>query len=389
MQQNEPKPWREVPVELAELLRPELAATVDEIIAAVRAEVPEYDQPLEGEFGRLISDGVALALDQFVDLLGSDSGQPDTAIYEAMGRAEVEAGRTLDALQSAYRTGARVAWRRVVRDAGDRLPPEVMYVLAEAIFAFIDRLADASVAGYAAEQSAREGFAQARRQALVEDLLSGPVADEDALREAALRAGWDVPKQLLVVALGAEDDAVTLARRAPSGTIGARVEDGALLVVGDPDGPGRRRALVLALATHRAVIGPAVPWTRAYLSAERARLGAALQRRGRLGAGLVDTEDHLLDLLLGLDPALAADLVARRLGPLGALKPGPRARAVQTLRAWLDAHGDVSATAVALHVHPQTVRYRLSGLRDLYDEDLDDPVARLEIAVALHVQSGA
>jgi DNA-binding PucR family transcriptional regulator len=36
-----------------------------------------------------------------------------------------------------------------------------------------------------------------------------------------------------------------------------------------------------------------------------------------------------------------------------------------------------------LHVHPQTVRYRLAQLRELFGERLDDPDARFELALAL------
>jgi len=44
----------------------------------------------------------------------------------------------------------------------------------------------------------------------------------------------------------------------------------------------------------------------------------------------------------------------------------------------------VSAAAEVLHVHPQTVRYRLNGLREAFgDGALDDPAARLELALAL------
>jgi DNA-binding PucR family transcriptional regulator len=60
-----------------------------------------------------------------------------------------------------------------------------------------------------------------------------------------------------------------------------------------------------------------------------------------------------------------------------------RDRAVSTLTAWLDAHGDIAETATTLHVHPQTVRYRLAGLREIFGTALDDPAARLELAVAL------
>ena len=41
--------------------------------------------------------------------------------------------------------------------------------------------------------------------------------------------------------------------------------------------------------------------------------------------------------------------------------------------------------AAALHVHVQTVRYRLGQLRDLLGDALDDPAARLELALALRI----
>jgi hypothetical protein len=50
-------PWAVVSAEVAEMVRPGLADLVEDIIKAVRAEVVEYDQPLEGEFGRLIRGG--------------------------------------------------------------------------------------------------------------------------------------------------------------------------------------------------------------------------------------------------------------------------------------------------------------------------------------------
>ena len=111
-----------------------------------------------------------------------------------------------------------------------------------------------------------------------------------------------------------------------------------------------------------------------------------LHAAGRLGdAPLARADDHLLALLLVADRQLAADLVHSRLGPLGALTPPARARAIETLRAWLDAHGDISAAAAALHVHPQTVRYRIAALREELAPALDDADARLELALALRV----
>jgi DNA-binding PucR family transcriptional regulator len=45
--------------------------------------------------------------------------------------------------------------------------------------------------------------------------------------------------------------------------------------------------------------------------------------------------------------------------------------------------GAVSPTAAALDVHPQTVRYRVARLRELFGTSLDDPEARFELQLAL------
>jgi DNA-binding PucR family transcriptional regulator len=92
-------------------------------------------------------------------------------------------------------------------------------------------------------------------------------------------------------------------------------------------------------------------------------------------------------MLHGGDGSLGADLAARRLAPLDDLRPGPRARLTETLRAWLDDPGQVQRVAARLHVHPQTVRYRLAQLRELLGDDLDDAEARFELALSLRARS--
>ena len=71
-------------------------------------------------------------------------------------------GRTLDALQSAYRVGARVAWRRISAAARRRRRRSgPLAVLAESIFAYIDELSADSVEGYAAGAARAGGRAAA------------------------------------------------------------------------------------------------------------------------------------------------------------------------------------------------------------------------------------
>ena len=98
----------------------------------------------------------------------------------------------------------------------------------------------------------------------------------------------------------------------------------------------------------------------------------------------VAADDHLAELLLhGGDATLATDLATRVLAPLGELRPKAATRLRETLRAWLDHPGQVQAVAERLHVHPQTVRYRVAQLRELFGDRLDDPDARFELALAL------
>ena len=42
--------------------------------------------------------------------------------------------------------------------------------------------------------------------------------------------------------------------------------------------------------------------------------------------------------------------------------------------------------AAALHVHPQTVRYRVAQLRELFGEALDDPGSRYELLLVLRAR---
>src|SRR5829696_540318 len=381
-----------IPPETAEVLRPVLSGLADETIAAIAVEVPDYARAMEGDFGKAVRRGVEIAFQRFLDLVVDPEADVRSAraAYVALGRGEYHAGRSLDALLSAYRVGARLAWRRFVetgREAG--LAPEVLYDLGEAIFAYIDEISAESADGYAQEQSAAAGEAQRRRRRLVRVLAEDPPASEEAIRTAAAAADWKLPRRLaaLVVPGGEgtpEDeldaDAAALARRIGTDAVGAAVGERLCVFLADPGAPGRRRALDTAVRAARAALGPAVPWPRASASLRRAASALALPHDG-----LIVAEEHLATLLLATDPALGAELAAARLAPLETLNGGQREKLEATLRAWLDRPGQVQAAAAALGVHPQTVRYRMTRLRELFGERLEDPEARFELGLALRV----
>jgi hypothetical protein len=386
-----------LPPELAAALRPVLPELAEETIVAIGQEVPDYARPLEGPFGHALRAGVERALTRFVDEIEAP-GAPDEQsrrIYVQLGRAELRAGRSLDALLSAYRLGARLAWERFVA-AGEAAghEPRTLYRLASAIFDYIDGISAESVEGFTEERAAAEGERQRRRRALARLLARDDVSPEE-VRDLARLAAWARPADLAALVVGdgtgEEPDADRLASRLGEGSIAAAEGTLAIAWVPDPDAPGRRAQLAAALDDVPAALGPTVVPERAPLSLARARAAHALVLDGRVGDGaLVVADEHLPALLLHAgDGALATDLAARALAPLDDLRPGARGRLRTTLRAWLDHPGQVTRVAGELHVHPQTVRYRVAQLRELFGERLEDADARFELALALRAQPPA
>ncbi|MGB0098085.1 MAG: helix-turn-helix domain-containing protein, partial [Solirubrobacteraceae bacterium] len=104
-------------------------------------------------------------------------------------------------------------------------------------------------------------------------------------------------------------------------------------------------------------------------------------------AGVLVARDLAGELLLRSDPRLAGELAADKLAPLADLPAGSRSRLTETLSAWLAEQGRLGAVARRLSVHPQTARYRMTRLRELFGETLDDPDGRLWLEVALRVQA--
>lgn len=380
------RPWEELPSHLADRLRPDLGALVEELVEAIPEGVPAYRRPMEGEFGAGLRTGVAEALEQFVDLIesGGELAPRYRQIYVDFGRWEAGEGRRLESLLGAYRLGARISWRRIAETIrGQALGEETVALLAESVFAHIDELSAASAEGFAAELADRAGERDRRRLRLLQLLIDEPYADPASIREAAEAAGWEPPAELaaLVYRPGSPD---RVAAHLPPGTLAAVIDETAIALIPDPAAPGRRAEIERALRGRPGALGTPVDVERAHRSAERARAIQRIREAGSIAAdGLIAADEHLAALLTLSDPDLLEDLTARRLAPLAELTPAGRERLEATLLSWLDNQGVVKEAAEALHVHPQTVRYRLAQLRELFGDDLDDPRARYELLLVL------
>ncbi|MFI7501988.1 PucR family transcriptional regulator [Streptomyces sp. NPDC049687] len=382
-----------VPPDLAKLLRAQLEAVADEVEEEVRSQVPEYARPADGTYRAHLRAGVVQALTLFVDHIADPHGQGDAiaATYYELGRGEALEGRSLDALQSALRVGGLHAWRLMGRTAEELgLDSAVVAALGELAFRTVHEVAEAAAAGYAEARLRSTDELERRRRRLLDLLLGDVPPSLDAVQDLAHGARWSVPRQVAVVALAATPEQREEDR--PLAAAGALVDMESRpprMLVPDPDGSGRfgGRAFALALRGRPAAIGPTVPLTAAAQSLHWATRALGLMGRGVLPRqGVVRCSDHLSTLLLHNDEPLLAQLRARVLAPLDTVSEGQRPRLAETLLAWLLGGSNVPDVATRLHVHPQTVRYRLRQLEKLFGDALHDPGTRLDLILALHAE---
>ncbi|MCM3686887.1 helix-turn-helix domain-containing protein [Kocuria rosea] len=383
------QPWTSLPPSLTPLLMPHLAEVTQELLDAVREDVPVYARPLEGLFGDGIRQGVDVALTRFLHLPGTH--QPalqdeDRRVYEGLGRGEVREGRPMDALFAAYRSGARTTLRslsRVAMEAG--FEASVLIGLAESVFAYIEELSAASAEGYAAEQSERAGERDRLLDTVAEMLIRGN-ADEESVRAAVHAAGWILPERVVVVTLPADRRMGLRSRLGRRALLTSRPGD-VVAVVPEPASPTARQELGRVLAGRAAVVGPGRPWQAAPDSLRLAVMARELLAHDPDGEGPLWVSERLAELVLLGERTVVEDLGAQRLAPLERLRPAQQERLVATLLSWLKHHGQRAAMAAELVIHEQTVGYRVNQLREIFGEALNDPQARFELELVLRARA--
>ena len=383
-----------LPSQLAQIMRPELESVADEIVAEIRALIPEYRRPLDGPYGKSIKAGVRHAVSLFVAQIADPSASTKHAheVHRRLGQYEMREGRSLDTLQAAYRVGARVAWRRIMkigRNSG--FSSTVMSQLADAMLGFMDELASVALDGFLEAKACSADALDTWRRRLLQLILERPAVPPEAIEELAQLVGWPTPKTATPVAVRP----LVPLRGAQRPTLDADVlaelsgVEPRLLVPGVVTRE-RIAALEQALPRCRFAVGPCVPLDSVADSLRWARKALALVDEGALPPRrVVWVQECLPAVLLHSDESLAQQLRGRLLTALDGLTARQRERMLETLRSWLDAQGHVLDMAERLSVHPQTVRYRMRQLEAVFGDRLRDPDARFELELALRALPSA
>jgi hypothetical protein len=384
--------------ETAAVVRTRLGGAIPEMIEAIGDAVPEYASRARPDDQRL-ADAVTAAVASFIGHVAQPdrSMEPVLAEFRVIGSTAAREGRTLDGLQDALRLGARVAWRWLC-EAGAGLDRCELSRVGEAVFGYLDDLAAACAQGYTDARVQATGDRQRRLLALI---LADPPSRPEQVAAQARAVNWLLPTQVAVVVLAtrrpAEHQPDALPPGVPPlppGVLADWTAADPCLLVPDPDGPGRPAALDRALhhpalCGRTAAIGPSVPLARAAQSLRWARHARALAQARVIpdASGPIRCDQHLSTLLILADEDLAATLRGRRLAPLTRLRPAQRDRIAETLLAWLQLGENAAEVAQRIHVHPQTVRYRLRQIQDLFGDQLHDPDLRFDLQLALRIRT--
>ena len=262
--------------------------------------------------------------------------------------------------------------------------PQAVASFAELVFAYIDELSAASVAGHTDELETSGRVRQRYLDRLAVGLLRGePAGRPDAGgRAGRLEAAADADRRAAARGAGrGRCSGWCRAERCSPGRAAGPARGGAGRGAGARHGgplprpaapgarrPARRRRAGPAVAGGAGVVRPggAGRWPL------RRTRGAGRHRAPPRGAGASAPT-----------PRRWPTCARAALAPLADVRPATAEKLEATLRSWLLHQGRREDVAADLFVHPQTVRYRMGQLRELYGDRLEDPQTVLALTLAL------
>jgi hypothetical protein len=361
-----------------------------EMLAELRKQIASYERLSPEVSQHEVLDACKRNLRLWHQWLASGGELAPAALDELRDsvRARADEGVPLEDLLHAYRIAGRLGWQIMRRHAR---PDEQQVLLdaAELAMLYIDLLSEVVTQTYLAARERLVSEEERRAREVVERIVDGtPLTTEE--RELAERL--DVPPRDRYVPFAAAIPGASARRH---GALAARLRcGGGRLAVTEGDrvfglglsapelgdlGEGPQALLALGDETPRAALATA---------REELQLLVDHGRRARL-TGVLTPASHALELLLARSPRIATALCVRVLEPL--TREGEGADLAHTLRTLVRCGFDRARTSRALHVHRNTLGYRIRRIEELAELDLAQPrdVACVYLALATEAQRAA
>lgn len=343
----------------------EAEAIAREVVQGLRATVPAYRDVPEEQLLPGVHTSVGLGVRAVAERRLPTEAEGEALAEVAESRAVQ--GFALEAVLAAYRLGAREVWARVeTRGRARGVGAELLLEAARLTWAWADAVTGRVATAHRRAEVAMARHDQQQRANFLRALLAGSLSPEDVAVQAAIH---DLDFRQAYVTI----------RARPRADTPLYALERALL-----DGPGQPIFFGIAgndLAGLAAQAPTSLGLPATVGLGPPAELGRITDSFGMASRVLATAVDFGLDGVYRLEDlgplvAVATDahlgplLVIHYLEPL--LSRGPRGETLlATLRAYLDCGCGVEATAASLHVHPNTLRYRLNQIRVLTGADLN------------------
>ncbi len=356
------------------------------MVERFRTEVPAFER-LSGASQADIVEGVERNLLRWQKWLDTGVVPPDSDFdpLREWARTRATEGVRLEDLLRAFGVGRQVGWELICRHAHSD-ESEALVDAAGLLMQYVDRVSAVVTDTYLAERDALVSEDERRTRNLLDRLSGGGPLDVHEL-ELAERLGVPVepayaPFAVVMPGLPPRRHAALAARLRRRGwkltvTEGGRVVG---LAAKPLDLADLEEGSDVVLAT-------AEPTPRGELADVRGDLVLLAEHGRRAGLrGRVKVEDHLLEVLMGRLPGTAAGLRGRVLAPLAGSE---HEELLRTLRAFVSHHYDRAATSEALHVHRNTLAYRLRRIEEITGLDLSSArdLACVYLAIAIEVEA--
>jgi hypothetical protein len=360
--------------------RLDLQQITQRMVSAFRANISGYRRLPD----LLVEDNIVEVVEHNLEvfrsttLAGREPAEVELEPFRVSARARAAEGMPLEDLLHAYRLGGRLAWKTVVEIArpGER---DGLLLGAEIVMRYIDSVSATVAQAYLdARQhvvSEEERRLRALLRALCED--DGPLRAEVA--SLALHVGVPVAERYRPFAL-------TVPGEGPirHGQVAAELRGSGILAL--TEGDRVSGLLAEGQELHHApgaLVAVDAQAARGDLARILERVRMVIDVARRLGrTGQIGVEDVAIEMLLAGNPETAELLVERVLGPLCG-SAGTRAELEPTLRIFVACATDRRSAAAELHVHTNTLDYRLRRVEELTQLRLSDPRDMTLIVLAL------
>lgn len=366
-------------LELVEGVRRHLDELVPGVIRCFRNEIPAYGPIPDSDLVPGVRSNVERALQALER--GWQPAPTEIAASRALGEERAHQGVPLDALLRAHRIGVRevLGWIQERANAHG-IPAEVVLDTATRAWAWTDAVMLSAASGHRDVEVSLAGQERQQRAHVVRGLLAGSWSELDRSGTAAAYGVAAGERYVLVQARGSADELrrfdTSLARIATdTPVLSAEIDRDLVAVIPAARSDFQVTAdLTVALSEPTPPSGLAEAHQVVVLVLDAAM---ALGRRGRV---------HLADVALHAGvlarPEIGRLFADRYIAPLRQAGEFGRQLLV-TLPVWLDNGCRVEETALALYVHPNTLRHRIRRAEELLGVDLQDTRARFEIWWAL------